>query len=242
MTEDAQFWGARFWMQKGSGESGEHDEAHLRLGCSGGSSKAAGDGCGVELNDGTLVPPSLYKTVALFFSTTIFATIFFCTLLILYETGTLVRFLLGIPCGGCRGGHSPDQDGQAGIFIGASSVELLHKTRLRRSLPDVDFMYIKSNGGLVKEAAYPYEGHEGACRRKGQQPVAKISGFRKLPTNNEEKVAQAVAKQPVSVGFDASRAFQFHKRGVFTGDGCNKREPCGDSGRVPCAEDGTQYF
>ncbi|VAH67371.1 unnamed protein product [Triticum turgidum subsp. durum] len=89
-------------------------------------------------------------------------------------------------------------------------------------LMDNAFEYIKSNGGLITEAAYPYRAAQGTCnvaRAAQNSPVVvHIDGHQDVPANSEEALAQAVANQPVSVAVEASgKAFMFYSEGIFTG-------------------------
>nr|GLL45870.1 senescence-specific cysteine protease SAG39-like [Ipomoea trifida] len=81
------------------------------------------------------------------------------------------------------------------------------------------FEFIK-NHGLTTESNYPSTGTNGTCNAKKEaQPVAKISGYESVPAGDENALMKAVAKQPVAVYVDASRAeFQFYAGGVFSGD------------------------
>jgi hypothetical protein len=87
---------------------------------------------------------------------------------------------------------------------------------------DNAFEYIKNNGGLATEDAYPYHAANGTCdavREKKSPVLVLIDGHQDVPANSEEGLAKAVANQPVSVAIDASgQAFQFYSEGVFTGD------------------------
>ncbi|VAH67369.1 cysteine proteinase EP-B 2-like [Triticum urartu] len=90
-------------------------------------------------------------------------------------------------------------------------------------LMDNAFEYIKKNGGLTTEAAYPYRAANGTCKAakvaKSSPMVVHIDGHQDVPANSEEALAKAVANQPVSVGIDASgKAFMFYSEGVFTGE------------------------
>ncbi|TXG47564.1 hypothetical protein EZV62_026858 [Acer yangbiense] len=87
-------------------------------------------------------------------------------------------------------------------------------------LMDSAFEFIKSNHGLTTEANYPYEGIDGTCnKKKAATAAATITGYKKVPANNEKALLQAVARQPVSVGIEGSgSSFQFYSTGVFTGD------------------------
>ncbi|WCJ27186.1 Cysteine proteinases superfamily protein [Euphorbia peplus] len=87
-------------------------------------------------------------------------------------------------------------------------------------LMDIAFDYIIKNKGLTSEANYPYEQTDGICKKKKElSPAAKITGYKDVPSNNENALLQAVSKQPVSVAIDASGFdFRFYSSGVFSGE------------------------
>ncbi|KAK9046460.1 hypothetical protein V6N11_052347 [Hibiscus sabdariffa] len=83
------------------------------------------------------------------------------------------------------------------------------------------YQYIFQNGGITSEESYPYVDIQQACDTgKQTQKVASVSGYKVVPANNENALANAVADQPVSIGIDGSgQAFRFYQGdGVFTGD------------------------
>ncbi|KAL5576552.1 hypothetical protein UlMin_018251 [Ulmus minor] len=81
------------------------------------------------------------------------------------------------------------------------------------------FQFIQHNGGLTTEANYPYRGEDGTCNsQKASSMAATVTGYEKVPENDEKALLQAVAKQPVSVAIDAGGyGFQFYSSGVFDG-------------------------
>ncbi|NWV18245.1 CATL1 protein, partial [Origma solitaria] len=87
------------------------------------------------------------------------------------------------------------------------------------------FQYVRDNGGLDSERAYPYQGTDNSsCRYNRWDKAATCSGFRMVPQGNETALQQAVADTgPVSVAVDASsRNFQFYNSGIFT---CPSAQP-----------------
>jgi C1A family cysteine protease len=84
-------------------------------------------------------------------------------------------------------------------------------------LMDYGFEYVMKNG-LRSEAAYPYTATgPNACKSKGLPVVAKISGYKDVPTNSETSLMTAIATQPVSVAVEADQdSFQFYSSGVMT--------------------------
>ncbi|PON41960.1 Cysteine Protease [Parasponia andersonii] len=85
---------------------------------------------------------------------------------------------------------------------------------------DRAFEFVRRNG-LTTEGNYPYRGSDGTCESiKVKDRRVTISGYERVPRNDEEKLQAAVAHQPVSVAIDASSyEFQLYSHGVFTG-GC----------------------
>jgi C1A family cysteine protease len=87
-------------------------------------------------------------------------------------------------------------------------------------LMDNAFKYIIANGGLDTEEDYPYTARDGTCNpsKQGKHAVT-ISGYQDVPHNNEDQLAAAVAKGPVSVAIEADQmGFQTYKSGVFSGN------------------------
>jgi C1A family cysteine protease len=85
-------------------------------------------------------------------------------------------------------------------------------------LPSLAYNWIKANG-ICDQASYPYTAKDGTCK-KTCKPVARISGFTGVGKTDQAHV-DAVTKQPLSIGIDASaRGFQSYTKGVFSG-------PCG---------------
>lgn len=81
-------------------------------------------------------------------------------------------------------------------------------------LMDHAFQWIREQGGICAESDYEYHAAVEQCHTCKQ--VVKVSGFVDVPTNNENALRAAVAKQPVSVAIEADqREFQFYKSGVF---------------------------
>ena len=84
-------------------------------------------------------------------------------------------------------------------------------------LMDYGFQYIIDNKGIGSEAAYPYTGVDGTCKKKVTS-VATISSFVDVATNSDQALMTAIAQQPVSVAVEADQSsFQFYSGGVMTG-------------------------
>lgn len=88
------------------------------------------------------------------------------------------------------------------------------------SMP-VAFDFLVNNGGLDTEEHYPYQAAQAECptsRGTSLQSVASIESYVEVPPSDEQALLRAVARQPVSVGIDAShRDFQFYAGGVYDG-------------------------
>jgi len=83
------------------------------------------------------------------------------------------------------------------------------------------FDWIKKNGGLCTESAYPYTsgttGQKGTCYTScSKVSGSAVTGYTNV-ANSESSLQTAVAQQPVAVAIDASSALQMYKSGVFTG-------------------------
>ncbi|XP_057949152.1 ervatamin-B-like [Malania oleifera] len=109
---------------------------------------------------------------------------------------------------------------------------------------DNAFEFILHNQGLTTESNYPYEGVEGTCNaKKAASRTAMISGYEDVPTNDENALVKAVAKQPVSVAIDAGgHAIQFYSSGVFTGRCGTKLNHAVTVVGYGKSDDGTKYW
>ncbi|XP_071529837.1 cathepsin L-like peptidase isoform X2 [Panulirus ornatus] len=90
-------------------------------------------------------------------------------------------------------------------------------------LMDNAFRYIKDNGGIDTENAYPYEAMDDNCRYNPQSSGAEDVGFVDVREGNEHALKKAVATVgPVSVAIDASHeSFQFYHKGVYHEPECS---------------------
>jgi hypothetical protein len=86
---------------------------------------------------------------------------------------------------------------------------------------DYAFTWIKKNGGICSETAYPYTsgttGSDGTCKTTcSVVSGSKVTGYTDIATT-ETALASAVNQQPVSVAIEADQlAFQLYSSGVFT--------------------------
>lgn len=86
------------------------------------------------------------------------------------------------------------------------------------------FNFIQRQGGLEDEQSYPYEAKFNKCRFNKSNVVFNDTGAAVLPSGDEQKLKQVVAKfGPVAVAIDASSTlFRFYKTGVYSNQHCNK--------------------
>jgi KDEL-tailed cysteine endopeptidase len=93
-------------------------------------------------------------------------------------------------------------EGSAGCFFG---------------MADDAFQYVIDNKGIASEAAYPYTAQDGTCKT-GIAPVANITSFTDVMHKSDFALMTAVARQPVSGGFNPdSYVVQGYKNGTVTG-------------------------
>jgi len=90
-------------------------------------------------------------------------------------------------------------------------------------LMDNAFRYIKANGGIDTEQAYPYDGIDENCHFNPAAVGADDKGFVDIEAGSEKDLMKAVASVgPVSVAIDASHeTFQFYSHGVYDEPECD---------------------
>lgn len=88
-------------------------------------------------------------------------------------------------------------------------------------LPSQAFEYIKYNGGLEPEGAYPYTGKDGVCKFSSENTAVKVLDSVNITLGAEDELKHAVALvRPVSIAFQVIHEFRLYKEGVFTSDHC----------------------
>ncbi|EFH53659.1 hypothetical protein ARALYDRAFT_323209 [Arabidopsis lyrata subsp. lyrata] len=88
-------------------------------------------------------------------------------------------------------------------------------------LPSQAFEYIKYNGGLDTEEAYPYTGKDGGCKFSAKNIGVQVLDSVNITLGAEDELKHAVGLvRPVSVAFEVVHEFRFYKKGVFTSNTC----------------------
>lgn len=115
---------------------------------------------------------------------------------------------------------------KTGTLLDLSEQELIDCANLGRThgctggfMTDA-FQYIIENQGISFEQNYPYRANVQPCNTAVTVHAVRLSGYEKVPVS-EDAILNAVAKQPVSIGIDASSdGFKHYAGGLFKG-------PCG---------------
>ncbi|XP_063039889.1 procathepsin L-like [Engraulis encrasicolus] len=86
------------------------------------------------------------------------------------------------------------------------------------------FDYVRDNGGIDTDEAYPYEAKDAYCRFKPSGVGALCHGHVELPYGNEEALKETVAfVGPVAVAINAGRpSFQHYVSGIYNDPHCSK--------------------
>ncbi|EOY30251.1 Cysteine proteinases superfamily protein [Theobroma cacao] len=88
-------------------------------------------------------------------------------------------------------------------------------------LPSQAFEYIKYNGGLDTEEAYPYTAKNGECKFSSENVGVQVIDSVNITLGAEDELKHAVGLvRPVSVAFEVVTSFRFYKNGVYTSDVC----------------------
>ncbi|KAL0491944.1 cysteine proteinase [Acrasis kona] len=65
------------------------------------------------------------------------------------------------------------------------------------------FQHVQNHGGIDSEESYAYEGYDDKCRFKNETVAVRVSGYKMLPTKDEELAAWLVDNGPVAVAVNA---------------------------------------
>nr|VDD20535.1 unnamed protein product [Brassica oleracea] len=88
-------------------------------------------------------------------------------------------------------------------------------------LPSQAFEYIKSNGGLDTEDAYPYTGKDGTCRYSAENVGVQVLDSVNITLGAEDELKHAVGLvRPVSIAFQVIHSFRLYDGGVYTDKDC----------------------
>lgn len=69
---------------------------------------------------------------------------------------------------------------------------------------DQAFQYIIDNKGIDTEASYPYKAVQGPCKFNAANVAATLTGYKDVPSGDENALTTFINTQPVSVAIDAS--------------------------------------
>ncbi|KAI7742397.1 hypothetical protein M8C21_018598 [Ambrosia artemisiifolia] len=88
-------------------------------------------------------------------------------------------------------------------------------------LPSQAYQYIKYNGGLDSEEAYPYTGKDGVCKYSPDNSAVQVLDSVNITSGAEDELKHAVGVvRPVSVAFQVIADFRLYTGGVYTSDEC----------------------
>ena len=81
--------------------------------------------------------------------------------------------------------------------------------------------YVYDNGGIEREADYPYTAAQGFCEADWDSGPVQVSNVYHVEGHSESALLAAIANGPTSVTIDASSdVFYFYADGVITDDSC----------------------
>jgi len=108
------------------------------------------------------------------------------------------------------------------------------------------YMLDHQGGQVDTEAAYPYTGRGGTCKYDASTAGTQIAKWTAIPAGDEEALLDAVATVgPVSIGVDASMAWQLYFGGIMHGVLCSSNPKKMDHGVAIVGygtEHGTDYW
>ncbi|CAH9145546.1 unnamed protein product [Cuscuta epithymum] len=90
-------------------------------------------------------------------------------------------------------------------------------------LPSQAFEYIKFNGGLDTEEAYPYTGEDAVCKFSSNNVAVKVIDSVNITLGAEDELKYAVGLvRPVSIAYEVVSGFKLYESGVYTSTVCGK--------------------
>ncbi|KAL2622996.1 hypothetical protein R1flu_003201 [Riccia fluitans] len=89
-------------------------------------------------------------------------------------------------------------------------------------LPSQAFEYIRYNGGIDTEEAYPYKAADGVCSFKVSSVGATVYDVVNITAYDEDELKDAVAFQrPASIAFEVIDGFSLYSSGVYSDPKCH---------------------
>ncbi|CAH8362398.1 unnamed protein product [Eruca vesicaria subsp. sativa] len=88
-------------------------------------------------------------------------------------------------------------------------------------LPSQAFEYIKFNGGLDTEEAYPYTAKNGTCKYSAANIGVQVLDSVNITLGAEDELKHAVGLvRPVSIAFQVIKSFRLYESGVYSDSNC----------------------
>ncbi|KAG2311078.1 hypothetical protein Bca4012_025535 [Brassica carinata] len=88
-------------------------------------------------------------------------------------------------------------------------------------LPSQAFEYIKFNGGLDTEEAYPYTAKNGTCKYSAANVGVQVLDSVNITLGAEDELKHAVGLvRPVSIAFQVIHSFRLYESGVYSDSNC----------------------
>ena len=109
-------------------------------------------------------------------------------------------------------------------------------------LMDDAFEHLKTKGSVL-QTDYPYTGRDNVCYEDKKTGQVKVVEFHDIKEGDQDELAEALQKQPVSVAIEADRlAFQFYSKGILDGTACGQNLDHGVTAVGYGKENGKEYF
>jgi len=87
---------------------------------------------------------------------------------------------------------------------------------------DDAFVHFETHGAEL-QSDYPYTGRDGTCTEDKKAPQVKVLKFADVPAGDQNQLAAAIQKGPVSVAIEADKlVFQFYGGGVLDSTSCGQ--------------------